>query len=182
MSDIDVAQPDDATSTRHARAGLIRDDRGRKVTQFDPVRCRILRQTCEIDRASLDAMCAEIGTGFSVRINPYVPLLFGSACLFLFVGVITTIDIVRSGDFSRILAGRNIALVSVWFWSVLVWRFGRRNRFQKIRKVMLAHRHCPHCGYALQGLPDDTPDGATVCPECGCAWTLSTDPEATGGS
>jgi hypothetical protein len=37
---------------------------------------------------------------------------------------------------------------------------------------MLKHRRCPHCGYDLRLLPIDSNDGATVCPECGCAWSL----------
>ena len=44
---------------------------------------------------------------------------------------------------------------------------------------MLQHRRCPHCGYDLRLLPDDCSDGATVCPECGCAWKLVG--EANGG-
>ena len=31
---------------------------------------------------------------------------------------------------------------------------------------------CPHCGYDIRGLPTDPEDGATICPECGCAWQL----------
>jgi transcription initiation factor TFIIIB Brf1 subunit/transcription initiation factor TFIIB len=37
---------------------------------------------------------------------------------------------------------------------------------------MLKHLRCPHCGYDLRGLAADPEDGATVCPECGCAWRL----------
>jgi hypothetical protein len=37
---------------------------------------------------------------------------------------------------------------------------------------MIRFRRCPHCGYSLQGLPVDPADGATVCPECACAWRL----------
>lgn len=172
MSETDLAQGDDATKPRQARAGFIRDDRGRKVTQLDPVKMRLLRRTGEMDRTALDAMCDEIGTGFSIRINPFVPLFIGGVCLFLFVGVITTIAVVRTGDFSEILDGRNVVLANIWFWPFMIWQFGRRHRFGKIRKVMLRHRHCPHCGYDIHGLPAEEPDGATVCPECGCAWRL----------
>jgi ribosomal protein S27AE len=40
---------------------------------------------------------------------------------------------------------------------------------------MLEHRRCPHCGYDLRGLPDESNDGATICPECGSAWILAAD-------
>jgi transcription initiation factor TFIIIB Brf1 subunit/transcription initiation factor TFIIB len=40
---------------------------------------------------------------------------------------------------------------------------------------MLKHRRCPHCGYDIRGLPVDPQDGATVCPECGCAWELPSE-------
>jgi hypothetical protein len=172
MSDTGLAHGDDATITRQAKAGFIRDDRGRKVTQLDPVKMRLLRRAGEMDRTALDAICEEIGTGFSIRINPFVPLFIGGACLFLFVAVITTLEVVRSGDFSEILSGRNIVLANIWFWPFMIWRFARRHRFGKIRAAMLKHRHCPHCAYALRGLRPDESDGATVCPECGCAWML----------
>jgi hypothetical protein len=37
MSDTDLLQPDDATTTMQAKAGSIRDARGRTVPQLDPV-------------------------------------------------------------------------------------------------------------------------------------------------
>ena len=43
--------------------------------------------------------------------------------------------------------------------------------------VMLQHLRCPHCGYDLRLLPTDPKDGASVCPECGCAWRLEPDAE-----
>ena len=44
---------------------------------------------------------------------------------------------------------------------------------KKIRRAMLNHLRCPHCGYDIRGLPTDPEDGVTVCPECGCAWQLA---------
>ena len=172
MSATDLGQPDDATMAKQAKAGFIRDDRGRKVTQLDPVKMRLLRQTGEMDRTALDAMCDEIGTGFNARINPFVPLFIGGTCLFLFVAVITTIEVVKSGDLSEIVNGRNVVLINIWFWPFMIWQFARRHRFGKIKAGMLKHRHCPHCGYDLRGLPVDGSDSTTVCPECGCAWML----------
>ncbi len=52
----------------------------------------------------------------------------------------------------------------------------------RVASVMLEHRHCPRCGYDIRSLPADTEDGATVCPECGCAWKLgdADGPDAAG--
>jgi uncharacterized Zn finger protein (UPF0148 family) len=47
---------------------------------------------------------------------------------------------------------------------------------------VLEHRHCPHCGYDIHGLPPDEADGTTLCPECGCAWRLGTDLDGARGS
>jgi hypothetical protein len=62
---------------------------------------------------------------------------------------------------------------SIWIALYAFWMGTRGVRFQRITKVMLQHRRCPHCGYDLRDLPVDGADGATVCPECGCAWRLS---------
>ncbi len=54
----------------------------------------------------------------------------------------------------------------------LGFRKAQRTRWERICGIMLTHLRCPHCGYNIQGLPVDPKDGATVCPECGCAWQL----------
>ena len=56
----------------------------------------------------------------------------------------------------------------------------KRRRLGHIARAMLQYRRCPHCGYNLRLLPVDPADGATVCPECGCAWLLedADDPDA----
>lgn len=60
----------------------------------------------------------------------------------------------------------------IWFTPFSLWMGTRGARFQRIRKIMLEHRRCPHCGYDLRELRCDDSDQATVCPECGCAWQL----------
>ena len=52
-------------------------------------------------------------------------------------------------------------------------------RRKKVRRIMLKHWRCPHCGYDLRNLPADETDNVTVCPECECAWMLD-DPQRTG--
>jgi hypothetical protein len=60
---------------------------------------------------------------------------------------------------------------------LIAYRIARSGYASRVVSVMLKHRHCPHCGYDLRLLPVDPQDGATVCPECGCAWRLG---EAAG--
>jgi hypothetical protein len=52
------------------------------------------------------------------------------------------------------------------------WQSGRRARAKHVCEIMLRHLRCPHCGYDIRGLLTDPNDGATICPECGCAWKL----------
>ena len=56
--------------------------------------------------------------------------------------------------------------------AIVFWRSGRRARARLVCAIMLKHLRCPSCGYDIRGLPTDAKDGATVCPECGCAWRL----------
>ena len=48
----------------------------------------------------------------------------------------------------------------------------RRIRRRHITKALLERRRCAHCGYNLKGLESTAEEGATVCPECACAWKL----------
>jgi hypothetical protein len=66
-------------------------------------------------------------------------------------------------------------LVIFGFGAIQFWRAGRRGRAKRIGELMLKHRRCPHCGYDVHGLTADPADGATICPECGCAWMLSAE-------
>ena len=54
----------------------------------------------------------------------------------------------------------------------IMWYGIKRRRFGYVAAAMLSHQRCPHCGYDLRMLPADSDDGATICPECGCAWQL----------
>ena len=53
--------------------------------------------------------------------------------------------------------------------------------FGNVMAAMLKHLRCPHCGYDIRELPVDPKDGATVCPECGCAWKLADSGAAQQG-
>jgi hypothetical protein len=79
----------------------------------------------------------------------------------------------RSGidPLERVLWPLNLAVFALG--AVQFWRSGRRARAKRIHEIMLRHFRCPHCGYDIRGLPVAPEDGATVCPECGCAWQLA---------
>ncbi len=61
---------------------------------------------------------------------------------------------------------------------LLAFRMARAKYTSLVASVMLEHRHRPHCGYDIRELPTAPADGATVCPECGCAWMLDGSLEA----
>jgi len=153
--------------------GRIQDARGRKVTQIDPVTMRLLRQHDVIPAETLRKLAEEIGVGWPwlVRVTFFVMLVF---LIVLLLAIVTRL--VRSvflgspqfGAFTEALlylVPPLAGLFSIWFVSARV-------RFKRIRNIILKHLRCPHCGYDLRMLPTDPADGATVCPECGCAWRL----------
>ncbi|MDY7107066.1 MAG: hypothetical protein SYC29_00360 [Planctomycetota bacterium] len=150
----------------------IKDARGRRVTQLDPVELRLLRRHDVIDAESLRAMAGEIGSGLTDQ-QKKLFRIFGVAWAVIFlVFIIHTVDVCIHGRWLEIFDLSRVALLNMVVWPILVWVRARQVRFRRIRKVMLAHRHCPHCGYDLRGLPPDEQDGATVCPECGCGWKV----------
>lgn len=62
--------------------------------------------------------------------------------------------------FGVALWGAMIALI-VWCWQKLILASPAN-----FARLMLAHGHCPSCGYQLSRSPDAT----TTCPECGSVW------------
>jgi hypothetical protein len=79
-------------------------------------------------------------------------------------------------EYLYILPGLVLAVVAL----ASIWYGFRITRLRHVRDVLLRHLRCSHCGYDLHGLPRDAEDGATVCPECGCAWELD-DVQGAGG-
>jgi len=150
----------------------IRDARGRKVAQLDPVTMHFLRQYHAIDPDTLDALADDIGPGYRkaqtrffwlFEILPLLAIPLGFAWLFFIRG------------------GRDLVGITLWMFilAAVVIAFtgyfhaARRKRFDRVKHAMLKRRRCPHCGYDLRDLPVDADDGATLCPECGCAWKLT---------
>ena len=159
--------------TRTKRLTHIKDARGLKVTQLDPVELRLLRRHDIIDAEALRAMAEEIGSGLTDQQRKLARVFFAAVAIMFLGFTLHTVDACIRGQWLEIFDFSHVALFNVLFWPVILWAYARQARFRKIRKVMLAHRHCPHCGYDLRGLPADERDGATVCPECGCGWRVS---------
>jgi len=162
---------------KRTRLTHIKDARGRKVTQLDPVEMRLLRRRDVIDPEALRAMAEEIGSGLTDQQRTLARVFGIALAIILLVFIIHTVDVCIRGRWLEIFDLSRVALFNMLFWPIVLWVHARQARFRKIRRVMLAHRYCPHCGYDLRGLPPDEQDGATVCPECGCAWKVNNEME-----
>ena len=157
--------------TQQKRRGHITDARGRKVTQIDPVALHLMRRHDVIPAENLSGIAAAIDP-LEVKRRPWLALLTPIWILLwyaAFFGYFRIFNRWRGWD--PVL----IAFATFYFFFPIAWLcFGyfraRRARWERIRRIMLQHRHCPHCGYDIRGLTPDERDGATVCPECGCAW------------
>ncbi len=150
------------------QAWRVKDVRGRKVTQLDPVTMHLLRQYDVIEADVLRAIAHEPGVRITTKER--VALAVGLLVALLVVSLFSTAA--YTGD----LAGAPLAKTAslIWICSIpwIIWYSMKRARFGKIAAAMLKYLRCPHCGYDLRLLPTDPTDSATVCPECGSAWKL----------
>ena len=164
-------------SSPSRKAGRIRDARGRPVTLLDPYTLNLLRRHDVIPSDTLASIADEVGFGLPrwQRRGYIACVLAFSACIvFLVIWKIVR----RSGvdALEYVLWPTNLAVFA--FGAVKFWQSARRARAGHVCAIMLKHLRCPHCGYDIRGLPTDRKDGATVCPECGCAWRLDDSPNA----
>ncbi len=121
----------------------------------------------------LHEMAQEIGIGLT-RASRTALWLGLAGLLCLGIGVAVCIMRLVSGDIGLGRAVTSmVPYTGVWVAVLGAWIALRKVRHERIGRVMLRHLRCPHCGYDIRGLPVDPTDGATVCPECGCAWKLS---------
>ena len=159
---------------KRKRDHRIKDARGRAVSQLDPFTLRLMRRHEIIPSEVLDKITGEIG--FGLRKGPRIMFIIGLVCLLicLLAVVLKCVEMFVSGSFS-LHALLKIFSPAVWVGPIILWLGAYHIRFQRTAKVMLKHLRCPHCGYDLRGLPRNPGDGATVCPECGCAWRLTGD-------
>ena len=163
MADRDQAKP--------RTAGRVQDARGRWVTLIDPFVMHKLRRYDTISAESLDRIARELGSGWA-KIGVWIFSYVWSAAFILLV----------VAHFRKWGGGLSVAPRELRLWVVLlslfvvncglVWYFSRRDRLKRVHRILLQHLRCPHCGYDLRMLSTDPADGATICPECGCAWEL----------
>lgn len=147
----------------------ITDARGRKVTQLDPFALHLLHRHDHIEAEPLKRIAEEVGSGLS---DTGRRLLWFFAIVALLATVVRVIEMIDRLGLSGFWSFETLFISQMWFWGLIAWGVMWRQRFGRVRRIMLAHRRCPHCGYDLTGLPLDADDAATVCPECGCAWML----------
>ena len=154
------------------RRSQIKDARGRVVTLLDPYALHLLHRYDTIPQEVLGELAAEIGSGWPRR-QRVACILSWSLPLVVIIAA-TLVRWSKGGAWG--VSERNMAIVLLANYALgvgMVWWWARRKRLQRVCGTMLAHLRCPHCGYDLRLLPADGADGATVCPECGCAWRLA---------
>lgn len=96
-----------------------------------------------------------------------------SSIIFCLLAISMGVRLVIAGHAWGSLLQRIVPLLYGLVWPGIVWGGMKPSRHGKVAAAMLKHLRCPHCGYDIRGLPTDPGDGATICPECGCAWRLS---------
>ncbi|MFH1746189.1 MAG: hypothetical protein ABIG44_04010 [Planctomycetota bacterium] len=150
------------------QAGRIKEARGRSVTQTDPIALYLLRQHNVIDADTLRAIANEKGVRIALGERA---ALIGGLCGALLVISFGTFELI-TGDISDAPYAKSAGLLYLCSLPWIIWYGIKRRRFGNVAAALLKYSRCPHCGYDLRMLPTDPADGATVCPECGCAWKL----------
>jgi hypothetical protein len=152
----------------------IRDARGRSVTQLDPVRLHVWHQYNVIDEDTLHTIVEDLEPGtakFRRRAIIIVPSAIAAIAL-LVLAVYCFSDASARRDLISTITNPVIMGPNLLCCLLVPWITARQARLKRVRFAMLKHRRCPHCGYDLRMLPVAAEDGATVCPECGCAWVI----------
>jgi|GEM_PF-823656 len=137
-----------------------------------PYELQLFRRHDVIPSDPLGRIVDEVGFGLPKwQFRGYVAcvLAFLACVIFLIIWKI----IWRSGvdAVEYVLWPTNLAVFALG--AVKFWQSARRARAKHVCEIMLAHLRCPYCGYDIRGLPVDPSDGATICPECGCAWRIA---------
>jgi hypothetical protein len=155
------------------RDPMIRDARGRRVRPIDPVVLKVLHKRDVIDDETLRKISGEVGSGVQTRTGwlVWVFVIGGALCMLVMLIWIVDVALIQRAP-GRLLDPKLVTITNLLFVGSLIWFGARRRRLARVKRVMLRHHHCPHCGYSLAGLPTEASDGTTLCPECGCAWRL----------
>jgi len=139
---------------------------------LDPYVLHLTRQHGMIPAEPLAGIAREIGSGIALFPRWVVRVCAIAWGLAVVVYVIYCADLLRRGRLSDLLGTPGLMMSTLCLVPALAWYGTKRIRFTRIRKIMLKHLRCPHCGYDIRELPTAPEDNATVCPECGCAWIL----------
>ncbi len=154
-----------------AVAGKVRDDRGRIVRLFDPFSPHLW--FCRL--AWLAAVRRDVKREDGIKRGKLVrvvlpAVLVGLIWMTFETSRIAWQDLRVGGALGSEAIWKITCLPVVWLGFVgILWGF-RCARRVHVRRVMLRHQRCLHCGYSLRDLPADPTDRLTICPECGCAW------------
>ena len=149
------------------------DARGRKVTQLDPVAMHLLNQGSVIPVDTLREMADEIRPGARrqgmiqvlIVLFGFLFVVGGNVVYFSYFSTWKGLDPVRIVIYL-------IQFIVIVSGPLIAYRLARGSYAHRIAPVMLKYSLCPHCGYDLRLLPASPNDGATTCPECGCAWLI----------
>ena len=157
----------------------VTDRRGKTVELLDPMMLQLLRRDHAIDQRTLDRMMNHLEPGLAGRSRK----MFLSLALGLAVAgaAFTVLWLVGGRNFRTALTQSIVQQPWIFlpavFGTVVVPIIAARKRHgRRVPGLLLRYKRCPHCGYDLQGAAVDESDGATVCPECGCAWDLASAP------
>ncbi len=151
-----------------------KDARGRTVTQLDPVTLHVWHRHDVIDAETLHEIVEELEPG-TASLRRRMTVIIPGTVVVMAVGIATLYHFSDPGarrDLVSTLTNPAIMAPNLVCCLFVPWFVARQARLKRVRFAMLKYRRCPHCGYDLRLLPTDPEDGATVCPECGCAWLI----------
>lgn len=147
---------------------FIKDARGRKDKQADPIALYFLRHNDIIDAETLHKIVNE--NAVRVSVFERVFLIIGTMGVLLVSGLFIY-SIMTKGLHNAPYA-RTSSLMCYCCMLIMLWFHIKRQRYKHVAGAMLKYKCCPHCGYNLDHIPVDSADGLIVCPECGCAWDI----------
>jgi hypothetical protein len=161
-----------AAEERPSSAGSIIDARGRRVTQLDPVAMHLLHRRDAIPAEALRTIATAIDPQ-EVRKRPRAALLTPVWIAVWYAAFFGYFIVFKRWDgWDPVLV--MFAIFYCLYPIFMLWlgaRKARRARWERIRRIVLEHHYCPHCGYDLRGCPAGA-DEVTVCSECGAAWRI----------